>query len=42
MKLLKNFLNHFYKKYEDNLQNKMKGSTLNMMVLTSYIMILIK
>ena len=26
MLLLKNFLNHFYKKYEENLQNKMKGS----------------
>ena len=26
MKLLKNFLNHFYKKYEENLQEKMKGS----------------
>ena len=26
MILLKNFLNHFYKKYEENLQNKMRGS----------------
>ena len=29
-------------KYEKNLQNKMKGSSLNLMVLISYIMILTK
>ena len=26
MMLLKNFLNHFLQRYEENLQNKMKGS----------------
>ena len=32
----------FLQKYEENLQNKMRGSEFELMVLTFYIMILIK
>ena len=40
--IIKGLFESFLQKYEENLQEKMKGSVLNLMVLTFCIMILIK
>ena len=40
--IIEELFKSFLQKYEESLQNKMKGSILDLMVLTFYIMILIK
>ena len=40
--IIEELFKSFLQKYEENLQNKMRGSDLNLMVLTFYIMFLMK
>ena len=40
--IIEELFKSFLRKYEDNVQNKMRGSDFDLMVLTFYIMILMK